>query len=286
MENSETFWQKIKKFFDTASWILLFLFAPYTILIFLSQNAGPGDLLYPFKRGLEGMILIASSVSPTTKAFFRSDLAERRFSEAEKLLIAKTDTGGLDTFVYEMYEVQKEVASLSDQTKKTELTQKVIAQIDQYQARLERVEERVQTSSSRPVADQNKTSQKIQQDEIRPQPSSKPVSQSSPQPPKQDRSLQTFSPTPSPPPPPPPNPIIDDIDKVQDELDKIKNILQTQVDLPPSPTPTPTIEPQIERERHVPDERRGLQEGRQDERREDKDERRQEGNDNDRRGHN
>lgn len=303
MENPPNLWQKIKKFFDTASWVLLFLFAPYTILIFLSQNAGPGDLLYPFKRGLEGMILIASSVHPTTKAFFRSDLAERRFSEAEELLLTRTDTSALDAFVYEMYEVQKETAGLSDQTKKTELTQKLIAQIDQYQARLERVEERVQNTAAvsripqpqsstqktnaPPIVDKTTTSEKkpTQKDSSDDKASNQtPQSSFKPTPtplqsPIQDRPLATFSPTPSPlppppPPPPPPNPIIDDIDRVQDELDRIRDDLQAQAAHPPAPTPT--IEPQTEREGNAPDQRREFQEERQDERREEQEEEQEE----------
>lgn len=140
----------IRKFFDVASWSALFLLAPFTILILLSQNSVPGDFFYPIKRGMENVVLAAASVSPAAKVAFRTNLTERRFSEAEKLLLAKSDTTALDDFVQEVAITQEAVATLSDPTQKQESTKTLVNKIEEYQTKLTQLQQQVQRNAPPP----------------------------------------------------------------------------------------------------------------------------------------
>lgn len=136
----------MRKFLNLTSWVLLFLFAPFTLLILLSQNSVPGDLFYPVKRGLEGIVLAAASASPATRVAFRTDLTERRFKEAQKLLLAKADTTALDSFILEVQSTQEEVDALSSTLQKSQATEKLIAKIDDYQVKLTQIQAQTQSS--------------------------------------------------------------------------------------------------------------------------------------------
>lgn len=136
----------MKKFLDTFAWLALFLLAPFTLLILLSQNTVPGDLFYPVKRGLEGVILAAASASPATRVAFKTDLTERRFKEAEKLLLAKADASTLTSFVTEVQSTQTEIDALSNVLEKQQSSEKLIAKIDDYQVKLTQLQAQTQSS--------------------------------------------------------------------------------------------------------------------------------------------
>lgn len=126
----------VKTVLNLGTWIILFALLPFTVLIFLSQDSIPGDLFYPVKRGLEGVILAAASVSPSTRAAFRTDLTTRRFDEAEELLLGSS-TNGLQDFVTEIQAAQNEVSAISDPVKKQELQQKIQTSVTEYEKRLD-----------------------------------------------------------------------------------------------------------------------------------------------------
>src|SRR3989338_2294690 len=142
--------RKIRRIFNVSSWIALFTFLPVTVLILISQNTIPGDLFYPLKRSMENVVLAAASTHPATKAAFRTDLTERRFDEAEKLLLARADTTGLNSFIEEMQLTQDAIGSISDENAKKDLTEKLIKKIDEYQSKL--VEVQAKSSSSITIA--------------------------------------------------------------------------------------------------------------------------------------
>lgn len=133
----------VRGIISKASWIILFAFAPLTILVILSQYSYPGDFFYPVKRGMEGVLLAAASVNPTTKAFFHVDLADRRFSEAEKLLLARADTSGLTDLVTEIQNTKAAIQTVSDPVQKKELAQELLTKINEYKSKL--IEIRTQT---------------------------------------------------------------------------------------------------------------------------------------------
>lgn len=145
--NSFLWFRKIGRVFGVSIWIILFLFAPPTVLVLLSQNSLPGDLIYPVKRGMESAILAIASVSPATKTAFRTDLTTTRFKEAQTLLLNRSDTTGLTSFIAEIKTTQQELVSLSDENKKKELTEKLLTKIDGYQNTLTQTESQIHTTS-------------------------------------------------------------------------------------------------------------------------------------------
>ncbi len=140
----------MKQYLDLTSWILLFFFAPFTVLILLSQNSIPGDFFYPVKRGLENIILAAASVSPTTKVAFRTGLTQTRFTEAQQLFVSKADTTAFTDFVTEVSSTQKELSTVSNSQDKIQGADKAIAKIEEYQTQLTQLQTQVQVAQALP----------------------------------------------------------------------------------------------------------------------------------------
>lgn len=135
----------IRKIFNASSWFVFFAFLPVTVLILLSQNSVPGDLFYPIKRSMENVVLAAATVSPGTRAAFRTDLTTRRFDEAEKLLLGSSDINGLKEFITEIQAAQGEVSAISNPVKKQELQKKIQTSIIEYEKRLDLVKTQLVT---------------------------------------------------------------------------------------------------------------------------------------------
>lgn len=133
-----------KRIISITSIMIPLVIAPSTGLLIFSQDSKPGDFLYPYKRGTELIILAGASLNPGTKAFFHVDLAERRFNEAEMLLIAKADASGLNEFASEIRNAKSAVIANPDSAQRKELSKKLISKIDDYQVRLTKF----QTSNS------------------------------------------------------------------------------------------------------------------------------------------
>lgn len=91
---------------------------------------------YPVKRSLENVVLVAASVSPATRAAFRTDLTETRFKEAQGLIVSKSSASGLSTFIDEVQGTQLEVASLKNDTERGKAEEKLINKLEEYQAGL------------------------------------------------------------------------------------------------------------------------------------------------------
>ena len=138
---------------NRALWILFLVLTPLTFIGILSQNSIPGDFLYSIKRGYEGTALAFASLAPETKASYTTSLATVRFTEAEKLLLAKSDTQGLATLVEQVQTAQDNVAAVQNSPQKEELEQKLIASIDTYQANLLKVQQQIASNVvSQPIA--------------------------------------------------------------------------------------------------------------------------------------
>lgn len=144
----------MRSFLNLASWALPFVLAPFTILLLLSQTSVPGDILYPYKRGTEIMILATASLHPTTRVAFRTDLTNRRFNEAEILLLARRDTEGLSDFVEEVLATQEEADAISDPVAKEKLEQKINTSLEDYEKRLGAVKvQLIAQASAEPTID-------------------------------------------------------------------------------------------------------------------------------------
>lgn len=145
----------MKKYIDLTSWVLLFAMAPFTILVLLSQNTGPGDLFYPVKRGMENVILAGASVNPAVKVAFRTGLTEQRYKEAEKLLLVQADTQGLENLAQELASAEEELLKVSSPEQRKVASENLIAKIEQYDKGLAQVELRIeQAPTTQPTVEQ------------------------------------------------------------------------------------------------------------------------------------
>lgn len=204
---------------DKILWGIPIFLAPYTLLVLVSQTAVPGDITYPFKRGMEDVVLFAASFNPTARTLFHSDLIKRRYDEAEKLLLQhQADTASLDTFIDELKATQDSIVAIPDYSEKAAFEQNLINSIDTYQGKLSQVQTQIQ-------ARQSSNSQF---------PTSVPIAV------VQHESILPPSPTPV----PQSNSVLLDIDLAQQELERLKQQIeetQRQMQEQSVATPTPAI---------------------------------------------
>lgn len=140
----------LRQIFNVSSWTLLFLLAPFTVFVLISQNAVPGDAFYPLKRRLEDVVLVAAAAHPATRVAFRTNLTKRRFGEAETLLLARLDTEGLDNFVEEVQAARNEAENIADPVKKEELVKQLNNSLTEYAQRLTTVRQQVSSRTKPP----------------------------------------------------------------------------------------------------------------------------------------
>lgn len=131
-----------------ASWALFIIVTPLTFLGIIAQNTIPGEFLYSIKRTYEDGALLALSVFPSAKADYTTNLASTRYTEAEKLIVKKSDTQGLTALVTQVQQAKQEISTVSDPKQKEELQQKLVTSITQYQQGLNVVAAQVATQNS------------------------------------------------------------------------------------------------------------------------------------------
>lgn len=141
----------LRQIFNASSWTFLFLLAPFTVFVLISQNAVPGDAFYPLKRRLEDVVLVAAAAHPATRVAFRTNLTKRRFSEAETLLLARLDTEGLSNFVEEVQAARNEAEAISDPVKKEELVKELNNSLTEYAQRLTTVRQQVASQTKETI---------------------------------------------------------------------------------------------------------------------------------------
>lgn len=97
------------------------------------------------------MILVAASVSPSSKVAYRTDLTQRRFTEAQQLVALKADTTAFSEFVSDVSTTQQDLSELSNSKDIIENSDKLIAKIDAYQIQLSQVQTQVQIAQGIPL---------------------------------------------------------------------------------------------------------------------------------------
>lgn len=143
-------WNALSKIFIVVIIMLLFP----TGLILASQNASPGDNTYPIKRGLEGVLSSIFSINPITKAYFKTDLSNRRFKESVVLIKRNsTDKTMTNTSLVEMLSTtavaSADIKNVSDPNLKKRLADNLSNQITTYrQSLLELAKEKKQTQTT------------------------------------------------------------------------------------------------------------------------------------------
>lgn len=147
--------------------VLFIVLLPPAVLAYASQDAIPGDGLYPVKRKLEDLILGVVSINPISKAWFALAYSRRRFSEATSLL-DKNDRIGASLSYKELVVQTQSVATQVQQVKDSSLRTQLNKSILEYQQGLKDAKQKVarntpiltpapSTPSSSPNPDSSKT---------------------------------------------------------------------------------------------------------------------------------
>ncbi len=120
--------------------ILAVVLFPPASLALISNNAIPGDKTYPIKIGLEDIIYMVASISPTSKAWFSGARSDRRFQELNILATEGKQTGQtLNDLVEQTQITANQIANVSDQDQKTKLIEQLSASIEKYDKGLEKI---------------------------------------------------------------------------------------------------------------------------------------------------
>lgn len=107
--------------------------------VLASQDAIPGDATYPLKRSLENIILTVASISPSTRAMFKSNLSKRRFKEAIALIQRgdERSTQSLAELVAQTRAAADALNQIQDSNLKKQYSQNLAKQIDEYKSKLQ-----------------------------------------------------------------------------------------------------------------------------------------------------
>ncbi len=128
------------RLFTIISIILAVVLFPPASLALISNNAIPGDKTYPIKIGLEDIIYMVASISPTSKAWFSGARSDRRFQELNILATEGKQTGQtLNDLVEQTQITANQIANVSDQDQKTKLIEQLSASIEKYDKGLEKI---------------------------------------------------------------------------------------------------------------------------------------------------
>ena len=143
------FSENFKHRLNIASIIFAISLAPLTVLILVSQNTVPGDFFYPAKRSMENVVLAAAVVHPATRVAFRTDLTEKRFDEAETLVLTDSNNlEGFKEFVGQVQAASEEVSNISDSAEKEKLKQEFRNSFSVYKERTAKIKAKLIASES------------------------------------------------------------------------------------------------------------------------------------------
>lgn len=131
--------------------VLFIVLLPPAALAYVSQDAIPGDSLYPVKRKLEDIILNIATINPTSKAWFALAYTKRRYEETTSLIDKKDNTAAsltLKQLVSQTQSVAIEINQVNDQSQKAQLKEQLKTNITQYQQGLDAAKTQLTQNSS------------------------------------------------------------------------------------------------------------------------------------------
>lgn len=195
--------------------LIVILLLP-TGMVLASQDAVPGDSTYGIKRGLENVIAKAASVHPATRTYFKTDFSKRRFKEAVTLIDRGDNaSNSLKELVSQTKSAADSMNDVSDKNLRKQFASDLSKQIDEYDKKLAKIEENKKnpTPAPKPSVTTNL------RNTLTPTPT--PVSQVS------TETEQT----------------IEELRRIREELEQVKNQLNNQQNTSNSTFVTPTITP-------------------------------------------
>lgn len=122
--------------FNSLFTVLVLILAPPTVLILASWDALPGNPMYQVKKALENTTLLALSPTPLAPKF-SVKFAERRFSEANKLLATQSSTVGYELLVEQAKKSKEIIVEKQD----VQTAQKFLTKLEEYQKEIDQKQE-------------------------------------------------------------------------------------------------------------------------------------------------
>ena len=212
----------------------LVLFPPAT-LAYLSQDAVPGDRMYPIKRGFEDVILTVTSINPWSKAFVATARSARRYREAQALLARGSSeaTKTLNELVTQTSSAAEDIQKIANFEQKQALIAKLSKEIETFDKGLSEVQAKTVVRSTPETAASVVASPSPVPSPtfvaVVPTPSPSPTLVNALPSPSPSPVVQPPAPTPS---PVPTHPVVasqaEDIEKTRKELEKIKRKLEEE----------------------------------------------------------
>jgi hypothetical protein len=224
-------------------WIVFTVLTPLTFVGLFSQNSIPGDILYPVKIGIENAGSVIFSFTPESHASYSTSLTTRRFEEAQQLIVAKSDTQGLQTLVTQTEKAQESLTKVQNVEQKKAIEEKLVKSIDTYQEKLTALQKTVDPQYIAPTPTQTPTpTPTTYQKRVIPQGTNPIPTRIIPTLPPAQPTLPVNNPTG----PQPVANIINSIEDTKKQLDAIKaQVQQSALIMPVTTSPSPTIPPLI-----------------------------------------
>ena len=148
----------LSKILNYASWFFLTLFAVPSVLIVSSWNSLPGEPLYEVKLTMEQALLLLMSPSATAQGALHVKYTERRFSEAQKLIVNKQSVEGL-LYLEKEIASAKQTITAAPQAERKQLAKQYVTTLQNVSGQLEQQKKLIRQTISQPTAPEHSTSQ-------------------------------------------------------------------------------------------------------------------------------
>ncbi|OGE19249.1 hypothetical protein A2871_00130 [Candidatus Daviesbacteria bacterium RIFCSPHIGHO2_01_FULL_41_23] len=137
------------KLLSTLALVFAIVLFPPAVLAVVSNNAVPGDLTYPIKRGLEDIIYAAFSVNRITKTWFAGARSDRRYQE---VTVLATKGGKIKQTLQDLVEQTQvtadQISQVTDPVEKEKLINQLSDSIAKYDAGLAQIAGQIKQPSA------------------------------------------------------------------------------------------------------------------------------------------
>ena len=133
----------MSKILSIIIWIFIAVLSVPTVLVLVSWNSLPEDAFYPTKIAMESFLLRAVSVIPVLAGQLEMKYSDRRFTEAEKMILDKKNSAGLEQFLQQVRSANIRIASVSDPAVKQKLKAELLVSLSDYDQKLTQTKEKL-----------------------------------------------------------------------------------------------------------------------------------------------
>jgi len=130
------FFDKFKRIFSTAAWVVSFFSIVLAGVVAISQNSVPGDFAYQIKTGFEKVVLYAYKIAHKDTDY-QINLTELRFDESKKLIKSDRAVDSLNNLNLQILDTENSIKKINDQASKTTYTNLYISTLKDINNQLE-----------------------------------------------------------------------------------------------------------------------------------------------------